>query len=82
MSEQLDLSVTALVISLAALVIALGQILQQYFATAEGYRRCREDVMGDWSKLTRAPFDYKGLRFETRFVSVSSFGMPLSLILT
>ncbi len=61
-----DLSAVALTISLIALVIALGQVLQQYFATAEGFRRCRKDVIGAWSELT---FDWRNLRYETRFAS-------------
>ena len=69
MSTGDALPATALVISVIALVIALGQILQQYFATAEGFRRYRKDVIGSWSKLTQAPFDLRNLRYETQFVS-------------
>ena len=69
MGTNNDLGATALAISLIALLIALGQVLQQYFATAEGFRRCRKDVIGTWSDLTKAPFDWRNLRFETRFAS-------------
>lgn len=64
-----DVSTTALVISIVALIVTVGQALQQYFSTAEGFRRCREDVIGNWSALTRRHFDWRNLRFETRFVS-------------
>ncbi len=69
MGVQADASLVALVISLIALVVAVGQALQQYVSTAEGFRRCRKDVIGNWSSLTKAPFDWRNLRFETRFVS-------------
>lgn len=64
-----DVSTVALVVSLVALIVSVGQALQQYLSTAEGFRRCRKDVIGEWSKLTRRHFDWKSLRFETRFVS-------------
>lgn len=77
MSADLDLSAVALVISLIALVIAIGQILQQYAATAEGFRNCRQDVIADWANLTRSPFDLRNLRYETRYVSPHiSFAAP------
>ena len=69
MSTTDDLSAVALVIAVFALFISLGQIVQQYFATAEGFRRCRKDVVGTWSELTKAPFDWRNFRFETRFAS-------------
>ena len=69
MPADVDLSAVALVVSLIALVIAVGQVLQQYVATADGYRNCRKDVIGNWANLTKSPFDWRNLRFETRYVS-------------
>ena len=36
----------ALVVSLVALVTTVLQVLQQYYSSAEGYRRCAPSVMG------------------------------------
>ena len=36
----------ALIVSLVALVTTVLQVLQQYYSSAEGYRRCAESVMG------------------------------------
>ena len=40
------LALIALLISLVALFTTVLQVLQQYFSSAEGYRRCAESVMG------------------------------------
>ncbi len=57
----------ALVISLVALIVALLQVIQQYTATADGFRRCQASVMGDWAALTKRRFRMSELRFETVF---------------
>ncbi|KAK7897697.1 hypothetical protein LTR67_004327 [Exophiala xenobiotica] len=57
----------ALVVSLVALIVALLQVLQQYTATADGFRRCQASVMGDWAALTQRRFRMSELRFETVF---------------
>lgn len=62
-------STVALVVSLIALGMSTGQVLQQYISTAEGYRRCQETVMGPWSDRTRRNFRFGQLRFETIFQS-------------
>lgn len=36
--EDNNLAITALVLALASLTVALGQVLAQYFATADGYK--------------------------------------------
>lgn len=69
-----DISYAALAIALAALVIALGQLLTQIFATAEGYRRCQASVMGGWAKKTRRRFRWAEFRFETLY-SIPRFGL-------
>jgi hypothetical protein len=58
-------AVTALVISLVALLATFGQVLQQYFATADGYRRCQPSVMGLWGKKTELRWRWREFRFET-----------------
>jgi hypothetical protein len=62
------LATTALVVSLVALLVTVGQLLQQYLSTADGYRRCRGSVMGLWSKKTRLRWRWSEFRFETVFV--------------
>lgn len=62
-----DVAIAALVIALVSFVNALGQLLQQYFATADGYRRCQPSVMGLWSKRARLRFRLRQFRFETQF---------------
>lgn len=46
------ISITALVISVVALVTTVLQVLQQYYGSAEGYRRCAKSVMGKWHQGT------------------------------
>ncbi|QIW98178.1 hypothetical protein AMS68_003696 [Peltaster fructicola] len=61
------LSITALAISLIALVIGVSSFLQAILGTAEGYRRCASSVIGPWSKLRRRVFRWSEFRYETRF---------------
>lgn len=63
------LSIAALAVALVALMVALGQILGQYFATAEGYRRCQASVMGPWARKTRMQWRWSQFRFETFFTT-------------
>ena len=65
MSESI--SVVALVVSLVALTIALLQVIQQYASTAEGFRRCRRSVIGNWYDYTHRHFRLREFRLETRF---------------
>lgn len=46
-------SLVALLISLAAFATTLLQVLQQYLASADGYRRCAPSVIGPWSSKFR-----------------------------
>lgn len=64
-----SLSVAALAVALVALIVALGQILGQYFATAEGCRRCQPSVMGPWARKTRMQWRWSQFRFETFFTT-------------
>lgn len=61
-SDQVAL--TALVIAIVALFITTLQVLQQYAATADGYRRCNAAYMGLWAKATHRRFIWRELRFE------------------
>ena len=67
MSTDSTVSVVALTVALVALIVTLGQLLGQYFATADGYRRCQPPVMGPWAKHTRLRYRWSQFRFETLF---------------
>ncbi|KAE9379665.1 hypothetical protein N431DRAFT_478620 [Stipitochalara longipes BDJ] len=59
-------ALTALIISLIALIATFAQLLQQYFATADGYRQCLPEVMGkEWGSKTRKRMRWRELRYET-----------------
>ncbi|EPE31662.1 hypothetical protein GLAREA_12418 [Glarea lozoyensis ATCC 20868] len=58
---------TALVVSLVALVTTVLQVLQQYFSSAEGYRRCARSVMGAWSSGTHRKLVAREFRVEVVF---------------
>jgi hypothetical protein len=61
-------ALVALIISLIALVITTGQLLQQYFGTADGYRRCQDSVMSPrWAAMTKLHFRWSEYRFETLY---------------
>jgi hypothetical protein len=57
----------ALGVALVALLTTVSQVLQQYFGTADGFRRCQESVVGPWAKRTRLKFRWSEFRFETLF---------------
>jgi hypothetical protein len=62
-----SVALTALVVALVALFATTGQLLQQYFATADGFRRCQPSVMGLWARKTKLRWRWREFRFETRF---------------
>ncbi|KAK4112645.1 hypothetical protein N656DRAFT_69871 [Canariomyces notabilis] len=77
MAEIDATALTALIISLVALVVAVGQILQQYVATADGYRRCLPSVMGQWGTKSERRWRFMEFRFETiYYVPSISVGPP------
>jgi Pyruvate/2-oxoacid:ferredoxin oxidoreductase delta subunit len=49
------LALVALLVSLVALMTTVLQVLQQYFSSAEGYRRCKHCSIFCPSPYTRAP---------------------------
>ena len=65
MSTSDLVAILALIISLVALLATSGQLLQQYFATADGYRRCQPSVMGLWGHRTKLKWRWRQFRFET-----------------
>ncbi|KAM0547821.1 hypothetical protein ACHAPJ_010167 [Fusarium lateritium] len=73
---EVIVAITALAVSAVALLIATGQILGQYYNTADGYRRCQYAVIGPWSQMTRRRFIWSQLRFEvlytTPFIALAS----------
>ena len=67
---QTNLAVAALAIALVALVTTVLQVVQQFFATADGYRRCQPSVLGPWARYTRLRWRYSEMRFETLFTTL------------
>jgi len=80
MSNIDPVALIALVISLVALAATVLQLLQQYFATADGYRRCQPGVMGKWGTKTTTRIVWRELRYETIYYvpnfSVDIFPQP------
>jgi hypothetical protein len=68
-----NLASAALAISLVALLTTIGQLLQQYLATADGYRRCQESVMGAYARKTRLKWKWREFRFETLYTTPEIF---------
>ena len=68
-STDSNVAVVALAVALVALIFTIGQLLGQYFATADGYRRCQPSVMGLWAKRTRLRWRWSQFRFETLFTT-------------
>ena len=65
MASDTTISTVALAIALVALVTTVSQVIGQFLATADGYRRCQPSVMGRWAKSTRRKFRWSEMRFET-----------------
>ncbi|UKZ61553.1 uncharacterized protein TrAtP1_002814 [Trichoderma atroviride] len=57
----------ALVVSVVALLATFMQVLQQYYASAQGYSLCNEKVMGGWARTKTRRFRFDELRFEVQF---------------
>lgn len=43
---DIKVSIAAITVAICALVISFDQLLEQYFATVDDYRRCQASVMG------------------------------------
>ena len=68
-SEQDNTALAAIIIAIIAFLVTTGQLLQQIFGTAVGYRHCQSSVIGDWATLTRRKWRWSEFRFETRFTT-------------
>ncbi|MCJ1367865.1 hypothetical protein MMC16_007001 [Acarospora aff. strigata] len=66
---ETNIAIAALAVALTAFIATSGQLLGQYFATADGYRRCQPSVMGPWAKRTRLRWRWSQFRFETLFTT-------------
>ncbi|USW53533.1 hypothetical protein Slin15195_G068520 [Septoria linicola] len=75
-NEELILAVVSLVIAIIAFVVAVAQALQQFAASAEGYRLCREGVMGLWGKRTKRVFTWEEFRFKVMIRTPVLFVAP------
>jgi hypothetical protein len=73
MGADTTLAAAALAIALVALCTTIGQLLQQYFATADGYRRCQKSVMGEYARKTRLQWRWREFRFETLYTTPEIF---------
>ncbi|KAF3761938.1 hypothetical protein M406DRAFT_65007 [Cryphonectria parasitica EP155] len=69
-------AIVALIVSVIALIGTILQLLQQYFSSAEGYKNCGQQVMGDWSLTRKRRFRVTELRFETQFETPVIFMCP------
>lgn len=67
---------TALIVSLVALITTVLQVLQQYFSSAEGYRRCAASVMGQWAEGTHRKLVWREFRVEVVFETPVIFVAP------
>lgn len=74
MASDNSISIIALAVALVALVTTISQVLGQFLATADGYRRCQSSVMGQWARLTHRKFRWSEMRFETLYTT-PQFGL-------
>ena len=74
MASDTTVSIIALAVALVALVTTVSQVIGQFLATADGYRRCQSSVMGGWAKLTHRRFRWSEMRFETLYTT-PQFGL-------
>ena len=68
-SEENNTALAAIIIAVIAFFVTTGQLLQQIFGTADGYRHCQASVIGDWATLTRRKWRWSEFRFETKFTT-------------
>ncbi|KAL6863704.1 hypothetical protein J3F83DRAFT_745326 [Trichoderma novae-zelandiae] len=66
-SSDFIVAAVALVVSVVALLATFMQVLQQYYASAQGYSQCNEKVMGGWALTKTRRFRFDELRFEVQF---------------
>ncbi|GJC79944.1 hypothetical protein ColLi_02782 [Colletotrichum liriopes] len=74
--KELFVAIAALVISIVALVAALLQVAQQYYASAAGYSSCGSKVIGKWSESKKRILKFTEFRFEVQFETPVIFLCP------
>ncbi|KAK2025036.1 hypothetical protein LX32DRAFT_76745 [Colletotrichum zoysiae] len=74
--KELFVAIAALVISIVALVAALLQVAQQYYASAAGYSSCGSKVIGKWSESKKRRLKFTEFRFEVQFETPVIFLCP------
>ncbi|KAK1574767.1 uncharacterized protein LY79DRAFT_360350 [Colletotrichum navitas] len=74
--KELFVAVAALVISVVALIAALLQVAQQYYASAAGYSSCGSKVIGKWSESKKRRLKFTEFRFEVQFETPVIFLCP------
>ncbi|GKT52366.1 uncharacterized protein ColSpa_12547 [Colletotrichum spaethianum] len=74
--KELFVAIAALVISIVALVAALLQVAQQYYASAAGYSSCGSKVIGRWSESKKRILKFTEFRFEVQFETPVIFLCP------
>ncbi|GIZ36864.1 hypothetical protein CKM354_000033000 [Cercospora kikuchii] len=74
--NELIIAIVSLVIAIVAFIIATAQALQQFAASAEGYRLCGEGIMGLWGKKTKRVFTWNEFRFKVMMRTPILFVAP------
>lgn len=75
-NTEVIVAAVALIVSAVALIATFMQVLQQYYASAQGYSQCTEQVMGDWAKTKSRRFSWEELRFEVQYDAPVIFVSP------
>ncbi|KAF4595691.1 putative Modin [Ophiocordyceps camponoti-floridani] len=73
---ELFVAIAALAVSIVALMATFMQVIQQYYASASGYSKCNEKVMGGWAKTKSRRFSWDELRYEVQFDAPVIFVSP------
>ncbi|PHH78978.1 hypothetical protein CDD80_5919 [Ophiocordyceps camponoti-rufipedis] len=73
---ELFVAIAALAVSIVALMATFMQVIQQYYASASGYSKCNEKVMGGWAKSKSRHFSWDELRYEVQFEAPVIFVSP------
>ncbi|KAI9736097.1 MAG: hypothetical protein M1818_006273 [Claussenomyces sp. TS43310] len=69
MDSSDSIALSALIIAVLALFIAVFQSLLTSYVTAEGAKRCRESIIGKWAGLTKWHWIWSELRYEIKFTT-------------
>ena len=64
-----NVAIIALIVSLVALLVTSIQLAQAVSATADGYRRCSEFIIGPWHKLRHRVPAWSEFRVRTTYVT-------------